>query len=395
MDVEALAKRIEFLEKEHRKDRAAINDLQDKLVAAEGNFNFAREQLKELSNDFSKLSATSARLDQFDSLVAQYRTEANKTIEGIEKRREKHERDVDARRRLEIDNLNKTMLDLRKAVDGMDEFRKALQARTEEDARLARELGELELRMEEYTRAGDDLKRTTRAADEARKQDAKRLADLSGELAAIRKRAEEARDKAELNGDAIRLLDGRMNELMASETERRQSQLSFIEAQNLAQVERDRDWKEWQTRFETFSRQTATLDAQLSQLDETQRLVKRSQETFEDINQRLERRIKEITEIQRLAEDRFRQEWVTFKADDQKRWTNYSLTQDELQKDTRNELEKINQRISSLDDLTQTLQDMLEQTTETTETQLQELMNWAHEWLTNYERIMGRSRPTR
>lgn len=395
MDVEALAKRIEFLEKEHRKDRAAINDLQDKLVSYEGNFNFVREQVKELSADFSKLSATSARLDQFDNLVTQYRNEANKTIEAIEKRREKHERDVDARRRLEIDNLNKAMLDLRKTVDGMDEFRKNLQARVDEDARLAREIGELEMRMEEYMRAADDMKRTNRAVDEARKQDAKRLADLSGELAAIRKRAEEARDKAELNGDAIRLLDGRMNELMSSEAERRQSQLSFIESQNLAQVERDRGWKEWQNRFETFSRQTSNLDAQLMQLEETQRAVKRSQETFEDINQRLERRIKEITEIQRLAEDRFRQEWVTFKADDQKRWTNYSLTQDELQKDTTSELEKINQRISSLDDLTQTLQDMLEQTTETTETQLQELMNWAHEWLTNYERIMGRSRPSR
>ncbi len=395
MDVEALAKRIEFLEKEYRKDRAAINDLQDKLVSYEGNFNFVREQVKELSADFSKLSATSARLDQFDNLVTQYRNEANKTIEAIEKRREKHERDVDARRRLEIDNLNKAMLDLRKTVDGMDEFRKNLQARVDEDARLAREIGELEMRMEEYMRAADDMKRTNRAVDEARKQDAKRLADLSGELAAIRKRAEEARDKAELNGDAIRLLDGRMNELMSSEAERRQSQLSFIESQNLAQVERDRGWKEWQNRFETFSRQTSNLDAQLMQLEETQRAVKRSQETFEDINQRLERRIKEITEIQRLAEDRFRQEWVTFKADDQKRWTNYSLTQDELQKDTTSELEKINQRISSLDDLTQTLQDMLEQTTETTETQLQELMNWAHEWLTNYERIMGRSRPSR
>ncbi len=395
MDVEALAKRIEFLEKEHRKDRAVINDLQDKLTSYEGNFNYVREQFKELSGEFAKLSSTAARIDQFDALVTQYRTEANKTIDDLEKRREKHEKDVDNRRRLEADSLNKAVLELRKSVDSFDDVRKGLESRVEEDAHLSRKIAELSLRLDEIVRSDEDLKRINRNMEDARKQDAKRLADLSGEVAAIRKRSDDAREKSELNADSIRLLDGRMNELMSSETERRQGQISFIESQNLAQVERDRAWKDWQTRFETFTRQTSTLDAQLLALDETQRATKRAQEAFEEINQRLERRIKEITEIQRLAEDRFRQEWVTFKADDQKRWTNFSLTQDEVQKDIRAELEKINQRATALDDLSQTLQDQLTQTTETTETQLQELMNWAHEWLTNYERIMGRSRPSR
>jgi chromosome segregation ATPase len=154
-------------------------------------------------------------------------------------------------------------------------------------------------------------------------------------------------------------------------------------------------WKDWQVRFDAFARQTANLDAQIAQLEDTQRAVKRSQDAFDDINARLERRIKEITEVQRLAEDRFRQEWVTFKSDDQKRWTNYSLTQDEVQKDVRSELEKINQRVADMDDALQSMQDTFQQTNDVTETQLQELMNWTSEWLGNYERILGRSRPSR
>jgi hypothetical protein len=58
-----------------------------------------------------------------------------------------------------------------------------------------------------------------------------------------------------------------------------------------------------------------------------------AQEAFEEITQRFDRRINEITEMQRLTEDRFRQEWVSFKADDQKRWTNYSLVQEEQQRE--------------------------------------------------------------
>jgi endonuclease III len=41
------------------------------------------------------------------------------------------------------------------------------------------------------------------------------------------------------------------------------------------------------------------------------------------------------------------------------------------------------------------MQDQLQQTTETTEKQLQDLMNVANEWLTTYERIMGHGKKTK
>jgi chromosome segregation ATPase len=395
MELEDLVKRVEWLEKENRKAQGLITDLQTQVAAYEGNFSLLREQIKGVGADLSRFTSTAARLEQFDSLVSQYRSEVNKSIEDVEKRREKREREVENRRRAEVENINKSLIDLGKRLEIFDEFKKALQLRADEDARMLRLITDLQKKLDEFSRADDDIRRATRVIDDARKQDAKRLADLSGELAAIRKRADEAREKSDLNADSFRLLDTRLNELLASEAERRQAQMAFIEGQNLSQVERERSWKEMQARFESFTRQTANLDQQLASLEETQRAVKRSQDAFEDMNTRIERRIKEITEIQRLAEDRFRQEWVTFKADDQKRWTNYSLTQDETQKDVRTELEKLNLRVTAVDDIIQTLQDLFQQTSETTETQLQELMNWTHEWLTNHERIMGRSRTVR
>jgi chromosome segregation ATPase len=395
MDLDELVKRLDWLEKEHRKDRAAIADLQEKLASYEGGVVRLQNQIKDLSGDISRLAPIAARLDQFDTMLTQYRSESSKAVDEIEKRRLKHEREVDDRRRVELENINKSILEIRNSLDAFNELRRGLQARAEEDSRLARLITELEKKIKDFNLVDDELRRGIRIADEARKQDAKRITDIQGDLAAIRKRADEARERADLNADTIRQLDARVNELMASETDRRIAQMQFIEQQNLAQVDRDRAWKEIQLRFENFARQTATLDQQLLTLDETQRSVKRSQEAFEDMNTRLERRINEITEMQRLAEDRFRQEWVTFKADDQKRWTNYTLTQDELNKDLNVEIDKLNQRLAAIDDATQSMQDLLQQTTEATETQLQELMNWAHEFLTNYERIMGRARPTR
>jgi chromosome segregation ATPase len=395
MELEDLAKKIDWLEKEHRKNRATISDLQEKLTAYEGNFSLLQNQIKDLNADLARFKSTGARLDQFDSMVTQYRTEVTKSIDAMEKRRVKHEHDIEERRRMEVEVLNKSLIEVRAGVDALQDLRRGLKERIEEDLRLARVFGDLEKKLGEFTHADEEIRRSVRSVDEARRFDIKRITDIQGEQAAIRKRADDAREKSELNSDSLHQLDNRINELLASENDRRQQQMAFIEAQSLSIVERDRGWKEIQTRFETFTRQNSNIDQQLVALEDTQRSVKRSQEAFDDMNTRIERRINEITEIQRLTEERFRQEWVTLKADDQKRWTNYTLTQDDWVKDLRAELDKLNQRIATLDDETQSLQDMVQQTTETTETQLQELMNWTHEFLSNYERITGRSRPTR
>ena len=96
----------------------------------------------------------------------------------------------------------------------------------------------------------------------------------------------------------------------------------------------------------------------------------------------------------RRIEDRLRQEWVTFKADDQKRWTGFSLSQEESMRDMRKDMDRVEERVTSLDDAAQTLQDQMHQTTDVTEKQLHELMNSIHEWTNSYQRIMGHGKKT-
>ena len=135
--------------------------------------------------------------------------------------------------------------------------------------------------------------------------------------------------------------------------------------------------------------QTGIMDRQLQEWDGIQRAAKKAQETYEEIVQKFERRINEITEMQRLAEDRFRQEWVTFKSDEQKRWTSYTLSQDEIQKDAVISTNKLEQRLSTLEDLVQTQQDVLQQTKEANEQLFQGMLSQIHELLSAYERIMS------
>jgi uncharacterized small protein (DUF1192 family) len=260
---------------------------------------------------------------------------------------------------------------------------------------MRQEIQELRPPIDAAKRVAEEALLAQRAFDEGRKQEAKRVADIHGELAALRVRIEEARSKADLNADSFKNMDNRIKELMLSESERKAAQKTFIEQQSIVHIDRERTYKEWKEKFDSIKVQTQTFDSQVQVLEETLRSAKRAQETYGELNVKLERRISEVTEMQRLAEERLRQEWVTFKADDQKRWTGHTLTQDEGTKDVRRSVIKLEERIGSLDESIQIIQDQLHQTSDATEQQLQELMNVAHEWLSAYERIMGHNKLTK
>jgi uncharacterized phage infection (PIP) family protein YhgE len=392
MEMEQIKKRLEWLDEERRKDKATIASLQERLAGYEGNLSITKDQIKQLDTRVSTFSSIKARLDQFDSLLAQQRTDLSKLVEESEKKQEKAAKEAETRRHLEVENLNKSISDLRKSLEPITDLRRQVQAVSDGETRFNRAITELERKLEDITRIADEVRHSGKMLEENRKQDVKRVSDMQGEVASIRKRFEEQRDKNEVNSDTIKHLDSRINELMATEAERKQSQRSFIEQQSLLQVERDRAWKEMKERFEVFAKQAVGLENTLQNFDEMNRAVKKSKDTFDELNSRIERRINEVTEMQRLSEDRMRQEWVTFKADDQKRWTNYTLSHDETYREIRSDMEKISERVTSLDDATQNLADLLQQTTEATEKSLQDLMNWSHEFLSNFERVMGHTR---
>jgi DNA repair exonuclease SbcCD ATPase subunit len=274
----------------------------------------------------------------------------------------------------------------------LPKLEKGLQARIDEEIFLRRAIEETRAKIDEVRRDEEEYTRTFRLLEDGRRQDAKRILDLQGELTTLRKRADDQRGQIELINTGIRKIDTRINELVTVEAERRDVMSSFLDKQNLTQVERDRVWKEWQTRFETIEKQATDIESTLLNLGTIQRDVKRAQGILEELSQKVERRINEITEIQRLSEDRFRQEWVTFKADDQKRWTNYTLTQEEQRDEILRQFGRLGERTTHQEESLQELQDLLNQVNDLSEKRMQTLLALVHEWVATYERSVGRSR---
>ncbi len=390
MELEQVIQRLEWLEEERRKDKLAISTYQERIAALEGNIPTMMQQIRELSTELARISATLGRLDQLESTIAQVRVEFGRSLEATERQRAEREREQERVRQGDVDVFNKAIADVRKGLEPIAELKRGLQSRQEEDFRLARLIEELEQKVLLTKRSDDDYKHAQKLLEDSQRQDAKRLTDLQGEVAALRKRQEEQRGKVDINTDSIRKLETRLGEIQTNETERRQSQLAFFEKQTMVNVERDRIWKDWQTRFDEIAGVSTNIDTQLQALDNLQRTVKRAQEDFEEITQRFERRINEITEMQRLMEDRFRQEWVGFRADDQKRWTNYALSQEEQQREVNRQYQQLTERMAPLEEMVHDIQDYVQQINEETGKRLQAILTAARQLLDQYDQTLGK-----
>ncbi|MDD2921380.1 MAG: hypothetical protein PHQ36_03770 [Anaerolineales bacterium] len=395
MEFEQIIKRLDFLEKQQRANKDSLAALNERLDSFETSVNAVSKQIKTIGKQVSDMTPAIKRVDQFETLITKQRNELVKMIEEDDKAHAKAEGEITKRFVPEIQELQKSIVQLKTTTTAnLTEFKKNLKDRGDEMQRMLNNIADFKTQVEAAARSNEDVVGSLKAMDETRKNDLKRIADVQGEVAAVRKRVDENRDKYTIAADSIRNVENRFTDLLASEQERKQAQAVFLEQQTIAQIDRDRAWKGWQEKFDAFQKDASGIDVHIKALDDALRGAKKAQEIYLELNTKLERRINEVTEMQRLAEDRLRQEWITFKTDDQKRWTGYSLSSEESFRDIRKDVGKIEERISPMTDAAQTLQDQLHQVTDATEKELQELMNVVHEWMTSYQRIMGHGKKT-
>jgi len=389
MELQQLEKRIEWIDDERRKDKNTITQLRDRIIALEGKLRAAEQENKALDSEVTRLKAVMGRLDRIDEALASNRTEFSQWVNQQKQQAEQRESDVKKLLRLEVQGVESNLVEAQKLTKAIPAIQENLEARELEEKRLSELISGLNQNLDEVRLRVEDQGRTYRVLEDGQNQDAQRLTDLQGEISALRKRSDEYRGKFEVFDAEFRRVESRLRELVAVEQERNEAQTAFFSKQTSAEADREKIWKDWTARFETIETQATEIEVHIQSLDETLQEVKRNNQVSEELNQKVERRINELTEMQRLSEERFRQEWNTFKADDQKRWTNYMLSHDEQQSDTNRRLERMNDRVTLMEDSLQELQDLLGELTEFSWKRLQSMLEVVRDWTADHERLQG------
>ena len=388
MENEKLEKRIQWLDEERRKDKAIISELEDRLLDLENKLNVFDQKDREFDSDITRLRTSVARVDDFETDLGAYRVDRKKEIKDQEKLIKSWIEDAKKMLRTQIQGVETQQKKLIEDTKQIKELDKQMGTRIEEETRFNASLREMEKSFSDVQKDYKEYQRESRTAKEERQKEVKRVADLQGEQAALRKRVDEIRGMMDLVNSDYQKIKSRLQELESIRRDLKKEQDEFMEAANLQVANRETTWKNWITRFDSVEKQAQELDEQMAKLDSTHRGVKRMQDELKDLSSLLDRRVNEITEMQRLAAEKFRAEWTTYSADDQKRWTNYTLSQKEQTKLLERQYKEGEGRISVLEDGLQDIEDKLTQISHYSENQLQGLLGLMREWAGEFEQIM-------
>ena len=358
--IEQLEKRVEWLDNERRNDKTNLASLQNRLTILEGENMNLRKQIKELEVLINQNSTQIASMDKYENRIDRLNIDLTKQIRDVNERAENNLNEAQKRNKIEVDSAKKSIAELYPVMDMFDPIRKDISSVKAENVRLARLNEDLKAKIQDVNRFDEDYRRSLNLLEEGRRQEAKRITDLQGEVASVRKRLEETRGRFDSFSDSFRTMDTRIAEIQNNEKDRRENQSQFIDRVNSSLVEKDKVFAEWEKRFAEIDQFNANLGSQIETLEKIRLSVTKAIQTSEETSQRFERRVNEITELQRLNDERYRQEWTNFKSDDVKRWTNYMLAQEEQTRETTQKFAELTKQLQELDDLTTLMRDDLD-----------------------------------
>jgi len=386
LELEQLEKRMEWLDNERRNDKTLIAALQSRLENADTENAALRLRLGDIESDITRLNTLITRLEQYDLDINRIKTDIDQKLHDFKTSLQAREGQSDKNQN-RLETIHNNLTELEKKVQAVKEIKDTLELRGDKDILLQKQIEELKSQVKDIDNFNEDYKRSLHLIEETRRQDTKRITDIQGEVTAVRKRQDETRGKQDLMNDSMRKVNNRIKELLEAESERKEAQTAFFEKINIAKVERDQVFKAWEERFKEMEEINTGLEKELSDLENTHRSVKQSQANLDEVTQRFDRRVNEITEIQRLNEERFRQEWTTFKSDDQKRWSNYTLTQEEQHREINRNIEILSNRVSTVEDLLEDIKDNIEQLGKDNLNRMQSLLTSLRESIETYNNI--------
>ncbi len=323
METKQTAQMVSWLDEERRKDKALIIKLEERAAAQTALAEEQARRIQTLEGELASLRTTALSVNLFDESISRLRAEMNGMLEQIQQRNIS-DQDIKKLRETTRESMAKAIDDVRQEISTRIE--RELQARRAEEERLSRVALELQNYADTLSKGLEEFQRSLTFLEEQRRQDSRRLSDVQSEVAEATKRTEGQQTKSELLEELGRRNERSLAELTSTVLEVKQQRQTWLEQETLADQEHEKLLTDALRRLEDTLK---TFNKQSQNWGETHRAMKKQVEDFDRLADRVDRRMNELAEMQRLSEERFRHEWEEFQQEDQKRFRQFTLTNEE------------------------------------------------------------------
>ncbi|MBW7881784.1 MAG: hypothetical protein H3C34_03955 [Caldilineaceae bacterium] len=381
MDMTQLAQMVTWLDEEHRRDRAEIARLQQRIEAQSADIVEQARRIQELEGRLANTQAQLGRFGQVEQSIQNTKSELVSLVERAYEERVSGQRELERARMADREMLSREISEVRRELPRIGRLEEALQTRIVEDERLGElimsmrnQIGGLAKEIEERTRQIPFLV-------EQRTSDTKRIAQLQQETVELFKRSEANAGRLPILEENIRKTAQEIEKLPPMIEQLREEQVKFMEKTRVMVVDREQVLTRWQ---ETIDEQKALVSQAFErvqnfaqQIEVSRRAVSEMQE-FKDL---ILREQGQVAELQRLAEERLRREMDEFREDYERRRRKGELRLEHLWSEQDKYNREIAEKFPPLQHDIKTLEALLEQLWKLQETYSNYFTTMASAWL--------------
>lgn len=360
MEINQIASMIEWLDEERRRDKALIATLEERLALQTDTLDAVQRRVNSVESDQVMIKQESMPATKEKDIIENMRQEAEQMLENAEARRLTAEREAERRIELQRENFQRAIREVSDKAERLERQLANFSDLQTEGDRLTNAMRLLNQEIDDLSKKLEGPDRRLTFLEEQRRSDTRRLAEIETELPEYKKSVDGIQPKLALLEELAVRNERRIQDFNNIDRERREQIQQFIDQQQLLVQQRDQQLLDLTKRFSVHDEELQKNIERFEVWAQAYREMKRIIDDFNRIGDRLERRISEASELQRLSEERFREEWDDWRDDDQKRWKQLTLSSDEVWRNHDREFEIFIKRIDGVEQLVPALQSNIE-----------------------------------
>ncbi len=320
MDVGQLMQMTSWLDEEHRRDKAELIRLQQKVVSQESELQDQARLMRDLEGRLVAMQAQLLKQGQMQAALQQLKDEVVQMFAQADERRQHEAREAERVRSIERDNVARGLNEVRRELQRLPRFDEELRLRKAEQTRIA----ELVTGMQQnITSVGQEVENKMRGLpflEDGRQQDAKRIARLQQESLEAMKRLEQQGSRLQMTEDASQRHERDTGELKEVVSQIRSGQREFIEKQLLEAEHIKRQIAEWSETLEAHVKRIDSFAARIQEFSEAFREDRQTVASIERFMEVIRRDQTQVAELQRLGEERQKRQLEQWVEENEKRW---------------------------------------------------------------------------
>jgi chromosome segregation ATPase len=311
------AQLLKWLEEERRKDKAQISTLQERITGQEQTVTELTRRLQELETNLKASQTSLLRIQQIESMMEEYKTSLMAIIERRDDEHKKSSRETERVRAIELEGLTRQWGDVRKELPRFGKIEEDLVGRRAEEKRLGDAVRLLQTQVDSTAQRIDGATRGIPYLEEGRRQDTRRIAAVEQDVINQVKKIEAALSKLQVLEDALGKVQPKLDQMNSRLAE----QDKVVDAIKVSGFQIQQQIKITETDVAKFRAQIAEFSDIAAKVRDQSQQNDRARAELLAFQETLRQRASEVSEVQRLHEERTKRIVEESQTADEKRWS--------------------------------------------------------------------------